>query len=70
MDELKGGLTQGYVLSPDLILLYYQAVMNELLDMEGIRIGGTNINNIRFTNDTVLIADTEEKLQRRVSDTD
>ena len=43
-----------------------QAVIDELEEMEGIRIGGINMNNIRFADDTVLIADTEEKLQRLV----
>ena len=32
--------------------------------MAGNRIGGTNINNIRRADDKILIADTEEKLQR------
>ena len=34
--------------------------------MEGIRVGGRNINNIRYADDTVLISDSEEKLQRLV----
>ena len=32
--------------------------------MEAIRIGGTDINNTKFADDTVLMAGTEEKLQR------
>ena len=31
--------------------------------MEGISIGGVNINNIRYADDTVIIADSAEKLQ-------
>ena len=31
--------------------------------MEGLKIGGHNINNIRYADDTVLTADSEEKLQ-------
>ena len=34
--------------------------------MEGISIGGRNINNIRYADDTVLLADSEEKLQALV----
>ena len=30
---------------------------------EGVRIGGNNINNLRYADNTVLIADSEEKLQ-------
>ncbi len=35
----------------------------EIRDVEGIRVGGVNVNNIRYADDTVLIADSEEKLQ-------
>ena len=34
--------------------------------MEGIKIGGKNINNIRYADDSVLTSDSEEKLQRLV----
>ena len=30
---------------------------------EGVRVGGNNINNLRYADDTVSIADSEEKLQ-------
>ena len=42
--------------------------MNKLEDVEGIKIGGRNINNIRYADDTVLISDSEEKLQRLVDE--
>ena len=38
--------------------------MDELQLIEGIRIRGININNIRFVDKSFLIADTEEKFQR------
>ena len=31
---------------------------------QGVKINGENINNIRYADDTVLIADSEENLQR------
>ena len=31
--------------------------------MTGVSIGGMNINNLRFADDTAVIADSEEKLQ-------
>ena len=37
--------------------------MEEMAGLEGMKVGGMNINNIRYADDTVLIADTEEKLQ-------
>ena len=60
--EIQRGVRQGCVLSPDLFSVYWQPVIDELGDLEGIRIGGININNIRYADDTVLIAETEEKL--------
>ena len=37
--------------------------MNVLEDLKVISIGGRNMNNIRYADDTVLIADSERKLQ-------
>ena len=37
--------------------------MREVRDMEGIKVNRENINNIRYANDAVLIADSESKLQ-------
>ena len=64
--EIKRGIRQGCVLSPDMFSLYGQRCMEELEEMEGISIGGRNVNNIRYADDTVLIADSEAKLQRLV----
>ena len=61
--NIERGVRQGCVLSPDLFSLYSQAVIDKMADMEGIKVGGMNINNIRYADDTVIIADTEEKLQ-------
>ena len=61
--EIRRGVRQGCVLSPDLFSLYGEMIMRNIKDCEGIRIGGQNINNIRFADDTVLVADSEEKLQ-------
>ena len=62
--NIERGVRQGCVLSPDLFSLYTQLVMNELTELDGIKIGGRNVNNIRYADDMVLLADTEEKLQR------
>ena len=65
--QIKKGVRQGCPLSADLFSLYGQRVVDELKDIEGIKVGGHNINNIRYADDTVLVADTEEKLQRLVN---
>ena len=38
--------------------------MRELDDMDGFRIGGTVVNNLRYADDTVIIAESKEQLQR------
>ena len=61
--DIKRGVRQGCVLSPDLFVLYGEIIMREIEGMEGFSIGGRNVNNIRYADDTVLIADSVEKLQ-------
>ena len=45
---------------------YSLVIMDGLVKLEGLRVGVMNINNIRRADDIVLIADSEEKLQRLV----
>ena len=45
--EMKRGVRQGCVLSPDLFSLYSQVAMGALKDLDGISTGGRNVNNIR-----------------------
>ena len=56
--EVKRGVRQGCVLSPDAFGLYGEIIMRSIADAPGISIGGHNINNIRYADDTVLLADT------------
>ena len=41
--------------------------MRELDDMDGFRIGGTVVNNLRYADDTVIIAESREQLQRLIN---
>ena len=58
--------TQGCILSPCLFNLYAEHIVrNAGLDgtQSGIKIAGRNINNLRYTDDTTLMAEREEELK-------
>lgn len=64
---IKRGVRQGCVLSPALFNLYTEMIFRAIDDMDGVKIGGLNINNLRYADDTVLIAETPEQLQEIVN---
>ena len=51
-------------MSPDLFNIYSEMILRNLENYPGVKINGENINNIRYADDTVLIADSKENLQR------
>ena len=60
------GVCQGCILSPFLFNLYSEYIMrNAGLEeaQAGIKIAGTNINNLRCADDTTLMAESEEELK-------
>ena len=61
--QIGKGIRQGYILSPCLFNLYAECIMrNAGLEetQAGIKIAGRNINNFRYTDDTTLMAESEE----------
>ena len=57
---------KGCILSPCLFNLYAEHIMRSVgLDetQAGIRIAGRNINNLRYTDDTTLMAESEEEFK-------
>ena len=57
------GVRQGYIVSPWLFSLYAKYIMqNAGLDeaQAGIKIAGRNISNLRYGNDTTLMAESKE----------
>jgi len=62
--EMMRGVRQECILSPDLFSFYTEMIMRHIKDLDGFRIGGVNINNLRYADDTTLIVDEEQKLQK------
>ena len=59
--QIEKGVHQGYILSPCLFNLYADYIMrNARLDeaQAGIKISRRNINNLRYADDTTLVAET------------
>ena len=57
---------QGCILSPCLFNLYAEYIMRKAALEEtqaGIKIGGRNISNLRYADDTTLMAESEEELK-------
>ena len=63
--QIRKGVCQGCILSP-CYLTSMQIMRNAGLDgaQVGIKIAGRNINNLRYADDTALIAESEENLKR------
>ena len=61
--DIKIGVRQGCVASAILYNTFSGKIMKSIEEMKGVSIGGMNINNLRFADDTAVIADAEDKLQ-------
>ena len=60
------GVCQGCILSPCLFNLYAEYIMRNAgleITQAGIEIAGRNINNLRYADDTTLMAESKEKLK-------
>ena len=64
--QIWKGVHQGCILSPCLFNFYAECIMrNAGLDeaQAGIKIAGRNINNIRYADDIILMAESKEELK-------
>ena len=64
--QIGKGACQGCILSPCLFNLYAEYIMRNpgLKETQaGIKIAGRNLNNLRYADDTTLMAESEEELK-------
>ena len=64
--QIGKGIHQGCILLPCLFNLYAEYIMRNAGPVEaqaGIKIAGRNINNLRYADDTSLMAESEEELK-------
>ena len=64
--QIRKGVCQGCILSPCLFNLYAEYIIrNAGLEeaQAGIKIAGRNINNLRYADDTTLMAESKEELK-------
>ena len=64
--QIEKGVHQGWMLSPCLFNLYAEYIMRNAGKDEaqtGIKISWRNINNLRYADDTTLMAESEEELK-------
>ena len=62
--KIKKGVRQGCILSPILFNMNSEELIREALDdTRGIKVNGVTITNIRYADDTIIIAETEHDLQ-------
>ena len=64
--QIRKGVHQGCILSPCLFNLYAEYIVRNVgLDeaQAGIKTADRNINNLRYADDTILMADNKEELK-------
>ena len=64
--QIGKGVCQGCILPPCLLNLYAEYIMRNVGLEEaqvGIKIAGRNINNLRYADDTTLMAESKEELK-------
>ena len=67
------GVSQGCILSPCLFNIYAEYIMRNVGVEEtqaGIKIARRNINNLRYVDDTTLMAESEEAFQKPLDESE
>ena len=66
--KIKKGVMQGCVLFSSLFNHYTEQIFRDVGVMKGVTVGGANINNLRYADDTALLTCNEEDLVTAVND--
>ncbi|GFN87735.1 hypothetical protein PoB_001424100 [Plakobranchus ocellatus] len=61
---IKRDVRQGCVMTPDLFNVYSEIILRNLDGISGLKINGKNLKNLRYADDTVLIAESGKQLQK------
>ena len=70
---IRKGIRKGCILSPCLFNLYAEYIMRNAGLEEaraGIKIARRNINNLRYADDTTLMAESEEELKKPLDESE
>ena len=62
--KIERGVWQGCVMAPLFFSTYGKNKMRQFVELDILSLGGKNLNNVRYADNAVLIADSMEKLQR------
>jgi hypothetical protein len=57
------GARQGCGLSPEFFNTYGEEIIENMKELEGIEVGGRNINNLRFADDAAIMSSSQKTLQ-------
>jgi hypothetical protein len=64
--EVRKGVRQGCILSPYLFNIYSEYILRRVgfEEDKGIKVGGRTINNLRYVDDTTILAEDKEDLKK------
>ena len=65
--RIQRGVRQGCVASPTLFNLYTGKIFRHIINMKGVNVGGKHYNNLRYADDTALLAGNEKELTELTS---
>ena len=59
---IQRGVRQGCLASPTLLNVYTEHIFRRIINMKGVNVGGKHYNNLRYADDTALLAGNEKEL--------